>query len=152
MNTDFRDYIGDYASSEYFTFWPPHLKNNAEALLQHVLDAIEKSDEELSDDLLERVLIENVASLDLPEPVRRDAPQLVEAFFEYLDAAGKAPGTARWSAAMPAIAERYAERFRNDGSVKGETVRHSLAKVGRNDPCPCGSGRKFKKCCIDLLS
>ncbi|MGE4560981.1 MAG: YchJ family metal-binding protein, partial [Desulfobulbus sp.] len=20
-------------------------------------------------------------------------------------------------------------------------------KVGRNDPCPCGSGRKFKKCC-----
>ena len=24
--------------------------------------------------------------------------------------------------------------------------------VGRNDPCPCGSGRKFKKCCIDVES
>jgi SWIM/SEC-C metal-binding protein len=23
-------------------------------------------------------------------------------------------------------------------------------KVGRNDPCPCGSGKKFKKCCADL--
>lgn len=23
----------------------------------------------------------------------------------------------------------------------------STAKVGRNDPCPCGSGKKFKKCC-----
>jgi len=23
-----------------------------------------------------------------------------------------------------------------------------LAKVGRNDPCPCGSGRKYKKCCL----
>ena len=22
-------------------------------------------------------------------------------------------------------------------------------KVGRNDPCPCGSGKKFKKCCLD---
>ena len=22
-------------------------------------------------------------------------------------------------------------------------------KVGRNEPCPCGSGRKFKKCCLD---
>jgi uncharacterized protein YecA (UPF0149 family) len=22
-------------------------------------------------------------------------------------------------------------------------------KVGRNDPCPCGSGKKFKKCCIN---
>ena len=23
----------------------------------------------------------------------------------------------------------------------------SAAKVGRNDPCPCGSGKKYKKCC-----
>ena len=23
----------------------------------------------------------------------------------------------------------------------------TVLKVGRNDPCPCGSGRKFKKCC-----
>ncbi|MBK6972996.1 MAG: SEC-C domain-containing protein [Sterolibacteriaceae bacterium] len=22
------------------------------------------------------------------------------------------------------------------------------SKIGRNDPCPCGSGRKFKKCCM----
>lgn len=22
-----------------------------------------------------------------------------------------------------------------------------MVKAGRNDPCPCGSGRKFKKCC-----
>jgi len=24
-----------------------------------------------------------------------------------------------------------------------------MAKIGRNEPCPCGSGRKYKKCCID---
>ena len=22
-------------------------------------------------------------------------------------------------------------------------------KIGRNDPCPCGSGKKYKKCCMD---
>jgi len=27
-----------------------------------------------------------------------------------------------------------------------ETVRRAAPKVGRNDPCPCGSGRKFKVC------
>ena len=27
------------------------------------------------------------------------------------------------------------------------TVRHEQAKVGRNVPCPCGSGKKFKRCC-----
>jgi uncharacterized protein YecA (UPF0149 family) len=26
-------------------------------------------------------------------------------------------------------------------------VRATL-KVGRNDPCPCGSGKKYKKCCL----
>ncbi len=25
-------------------------------------------------------------------------------------------------------------------------------KIGRNDPCPCGSGKKFKKCCMDKVS
>ena len=35
-----------------------------------------------------------------------------------------------------------------DGSEKGRTVRKSAAdKIGRNDPCPCGSGKKYKKCC-----
>lgn len=24
-----------------------------------------------------------------------------------------------------------------------------MKKIGRNDPCPCGSGRKYKKCCLD---
>jgi hypothetical protein len=28
-----------------------------------------------------------------------------------------------------------------------ETVRRAWLKVGRNDPCPCGSGKKFKECC-----
>jgi hypothetical protein len=26
-------------------------------------------------------------------------------------------------------------------------IRRSAPKVGRNEPCPCGSGKKFKKCC-----
>jgi len=28
-----------------------------------------------------------------------------------------------------------------------ETIRRDEPKVGRNDPCPCGSGKKFKQCC-----
>ncbi len=28
------------------------------------------------------------------------------------------------------------------------TVQRARGKVGRNDFCPCGSGRKFKKCCV----
>jgi SEC-C motif len=31
----------------------------------------------------------------------------------------------------------------------GTPHRDPLRKVGRNDPCPCGSGKKFKKCCLN---
>ena len=35
-----------------------------------------------------------------------------------------------------------------DDTVKKQPVRKTAAqKVGRNDPCPCGSGKKYKKCC-----
>ncbi len=27
------------------------------------------------------------------------------------------------------------------------TIRRSMPKIGRNQPCPCGSGKKFKYCC-----
>lgn len=30
---------------------------------------------------------------------------------------------------------------------ESETMEASTGKTGRNDPCPCGSGKKFKKCC-----
>ena len=28
-----------------------------------------------------------------------------------------------------------------------EPYRREEPKIGRNDPCPCGSGKKYKKCC-----
>ena len=30
---------------------------------------------------------------------------------------------------------------------QSKTVRRAAPKVGRNDPCPCGSGKKYKHCC-----
>ena len=35
-----------------------------------------------------------------------------------------------------------------DKSVKKQPVRNAATKVGANDPCPCGSGKKYKKCCM----
>src|SRR5205085_4408879 len=37
--------------------------------------------------------------------------------------------------------------FKQGHAPEVATVRRSAPKVGRNDPCPCGSGKKFKKCC-----
>ena len=35
----------------------------------------------------------------------------------------------------------------SDGTVSKTVVKTKSQKVGRNDPCPCGSGKKYKKCC-----
>nr|MBA2356304.1 SEC-C domain-containing protein [Acidobacteriota bacterium] len=51
---------------------------------------------------------------------------------------GASAGRARTAAPAPA-------RVGGDDATR-RTVRHDLPKVGRNDDCPCGSGKKYKKC------
>ena len=48
------------------------------------------------------------------------------------------------SGAPPAGRSREGER--NEASPQNVTIRRSVPKVGRNDPCPCGSGKKYKYC------
>jgi preprotein translocase subunit SecA len=49
-----------------------------------------------------------------------------------------------------AQAVKKEEMFTNtDDSQVKKPAKRTEGKVGRNDPCPCGSGRKFKQCCIN---
>lgn len=36
----------------------------------------------------------------------------------------------------------------SQGDGKMEPIRNRGEQVGRNDPCPCNSGKKYKKCCM----
>ena len=48
------------------------------------------------------------------------------------------------------VAKPVSEGFvgQGDGTLKKKPiVKKAAEKVGRNDPCPCGSGKKYKKCC-----
>ena len=45
------------------------------------------------------------------------------------------------------VATVTAEGATAKGAVKRQPVRKAV-KVGRNDPCPCGSGKKYKNCCL----
>jgi len=74
---------------------------------------------------------EQVASL---EPVRR--PQ------SFMLSRGESPEGVRSQGPAPA-------GFKQGSEVKSEKPKpmHVAEKVGRNEPCPCGSGKKYKKCC-----
>ena len=57
-------------------------------------------------------------------------------------AAGRRGGRPRSSRTRPS------PRASRSPEKKHEPVRNVGRKVGRNDPCPCGSGKKFKACCM----
>ena len=46
------------------------------------------------------------------------------------------------------VAKETGTAAANQSEVKKQPVRSAAKKVGPNDPCPCGSGKKYKKCCM----
>jgi uncharacterized protein YecA (UPF0149 family) len=57
------------------------------------------------------------------------------------------------AAEQPSVEEEEeVENFERNGTSayvqQPVPPRYQVAKVGRNDPCPCGSGRKYKFCCL----
>jgi len=48
--------------------------------------------------------------------------------------------------AMPPQKPKQQPMYFSSGEAVAKTVKRTDAKVGRNDPCPCGSGKKYKKC------
>jgi preprotein translocase subunit SecA len=82
-----------------------------------------------------------------PAPSRRPAPMI-------LNNPGETPAPPIAGSARPArgasplneaVGSRQPARTGGDDAVP-KTVKREEPKVGRNDPCPCGSGRKYKKC------
>ena len=142
------DFVADYCTSEHYLFLDPDLKEHADSLLSYWC---QETGDELSEERFEASL-KKVARLDMPLPVRKAFPELLQAFLSYVSTTGRFPEADRWAKWIPQLETDYVERFREDGSVRGETVRKKFAKVGRNDPCPCGSGQKFKKCCMGLMA
>ena len=45
------------------------------------------------------------------------------------------------------VADVFASMMSQAGRRVQETRGQAAPAVGRNDPCPCGSGKKYKKCC-----
>ena len=55
-------------------------------------------------------------------------------------------------AASAGAAGNKLQTSRGEPDTKPEPIRHRGPKVGRNDPCPCGSGKKYKSCCMKHIA
>jgi preprotein translocase subunit SecA len=84
------------------------------------------------------------ASRGRPAPARAREPEL--AFAGVKTAAARKLSFNDPSATPTAFARTAEPREAQGGTDEVLTVRREGPKVGRNDPCPCGSGKKYKKC------
>ena len=89
------------------------------------------------------------------DPLAADVPATLHAYLDHLQESAVVSEMFELRRALDATLAEFATAVRT-----GQAVHHHHApqkpfvhrgeKVGRNDPCPCGSGKKFKQCCAKL--
>ncbi|MBK9015861.1 MAG: DUF1186 domain-containing protein [Saprospiraceae bacterium] len=114
-------YAGDYKDIEEETHKPPS-EDDKHTIYPNIFEHIKD------------ILSHWYGYLTPEEQARRDAHFKEKMAAVDLENIGKKPTT------LPSPASDYAWQ---------ETVIKDGPKVGRNDPCPCGSGKKYKKCCMN---
>jgi hypothetical protein len=137
------DWASEFAGSTVFSLLADDVKEQAPLV---VAEALRRAGA-LSEEALRRVLLEELPALALPAPVRTAAPDLLRAFLEWLQDSGRFGEGYALGIFVAALAPAYRERCSPKGGLRTPPIVNKTAAIGRNDPCPCGSGKKYKKCC-----
>jgi hypothetical protein len=142
------NWVSDFCLSDDLRPFSPTVKEIASDVLVQFLEAacesrqIEPQDLEELD--IKHGLLNRLARLDLAQDLKRDFPSLCAALLTHLEKAGRLGG----GAVLGAYARAMQGAFEEAASGKKKPVTRPGSKIGRNDPCPCGSGLKYKKCCM----
>ncbi len=132
---------------------PAHVRTIAEIFLGLCYDDLGKAPRFLQGEEVEHLLAEILPTRIAPgEPAGKHVAAVLTAFFEYLELNEVVTQAFEIRRGLSTGLEAF-ERALASGSHREQQVRpktgpfvHGAAKLGRNDPCSCGSGKKFKKC------
>jgi hypothetical protein len=116
----------------------------ASAVLDAFLGAAsdERGPAEVDEGAVSHALLDHVSQLDLPPAAKAGVPDLVAAFLGDLEEVGRLAGGRMLGSRVRAMASAFHQR----AAGRGPDLTRPAPKIGRNDPCPCGSGKKYKKC------
>jgi preprotein translocase subunit SecA len=146
------------AKEEAFT--PPVMRYLERIILLQALDTFWKDHLLGMDGLKEGIGLRGYGQRDPLQEYKKEGYEMFMAMVERVKEEGVsnlfrvqlARSAPTEEAAREETMERQAPRrqqmsFSHGESEKPKQVKREGQKVGRNDPCPCGSGRKYKKCC-----
>ncbi len=141
------NWAGDFAASDRLGLFPADVREVAHSVLETLLQAAcalrDCAPAELTEEDLKAALLGAVAHLGLAEAVRPFVPSLARAYLEDLQTRGRLGSGRSLGRYLGALKEAFLAA--TPGQV--QTFTRPGAKIGRNEPCPCGSGKKYKKCC-----
>lgn len=121
--------------SENFTFKIKDLAEKQNTTVEFVMGFVDGINDSLKNPLdLENLTAEEEITLDV---------DLEKLYFNMLDAKAEyLYNLPQWEGIFSAEKRKEIQKkYRESVMVRNEN------KIGRNDPCPCGSGKKYKKCC-----
>ena len=128
---------------------PPIMRELERVIMLRVVDEYWMDHIDAMQDLRQGIRLRAYAQTD---PIIAYKQESLHMFEEMIDAIREETVRRLYSVRLKSNDEVKRERVasgitegRGDGTVKKQPRR--VQKVGRNDPCPCGSGKKYKHCC-----
>lgn len=146
FDTRFDSWAADFATApEALPFSAKVREASHEVLAEFLGGACEGGGDptQIGEAEVKRGLLGRAAGLPLEDEVRGEVPRLVAAYLEFLGREGRVANARH----LGNFALALGKEFPRHASGGGPPIRREAPKLGLNDPCPCGSGRKWKKCC-----
>ena len=147
-------WVSDFADSFQLAQFDPPTRERSGAILDAFGQAARRVDPSFPDEArpgtFATVCRDHLSRLDLPPSVRGEIPELLGQFFDFLQDGGRHGSGYAWGEEVRRL-DVPAQAPGRPAPVAGPKVatirKANQMPVGRNDPCPCGSGKKYKKCC-----
>lgn len=143
------NWVGDFCSSDAIREFVTGVREYAsDVLVKFIIAAceirkVEPGDLEEAD--LKAALLGPIAKLNIPPSIKSQVPALCGALLGHMEAEGRLSGGRLLGAYVRALGDA----FEDSASGKPKPIVRPGSRLKRNDPCPCGSGKKYKKCCMD---
>lgn len=128
------------------------------SLLDYIFFQQHKEIGELNEEHTRHFLLEYAPQkLGINKESGKEIPNIITSFIDFLDAEGYIKdsiplkkslneNTKEFVKLLPSQKSAVAKKTQAQAAKK-EPILSTGVKIGRNDPCPCGSGKKYKKCC-----
>ncbi len=141
------DFLIDDAGDRVDKVVAPFAMQILTTFLTHACSIRQIAPQELEEEDIRQGFLGGLKSLAIPDDGQPMIPQLIGDFLADMQRRGRLAGGEAHGAMVIAMKDGFLRDLRDTVAP----IERVASKIGRNDPCPCGSGRKYKKCCLHLL-